>query len=94
MAVSPSSSLLLLRKEMPVKQQHEDLLDPRLGGGDLLEGDSYTPPPPASALLETESQLALHPIDRSFILYMCLGFVMCMLVLLLFVTLMCVLGER
>ncbi|KAL8454002.1 hypothetical protein Emag_001574 [Eimeria magna] len=72
--------------------KHRDILEMQMGG-ELLEAD-YSALPDASALLETESLMTLHPIDRSFILYMCLGFVMCMLVLLLFVTLMCVLGER
>lgn len=55
------------------------------------EGREEDPP---SALLETEAGVSLHPVDRSFIAYACLGFTMCMLVLLLFVTLMCVLGIK
>ncbi|KAL8274364.1 hypothetical protein Esti_001686 [Eimeria stiedai] len=89
-AASPSSPLLLLRRGVHV-QQREFLKVQNLGDQLLAE---VSLPAEASALLETDSQLTLHPMDRAFILYMCLGFFMCMLVLLLFVTLMCVLGER
>ncbi|KAL8448065.1 hypothetical protein Emed_004064 [Eimeria media] len=83
---SPASSMLLLRKGMPVQQR--DGFGLKLSSELLQEEEEEDSSfPDASVLLEAESQVSLHPIDRSFILSMCLGFVMCMLVLLLFVTL-------